>query len=146
MTVLLVEAARVHRIAATAAVWQCTSRGAARQAEPCRGSWCPAGAGRHGAALGRAAQHADANGRRLARLLGLLGLPTGLAHTAFARVVRVARHRAGALRRAVLVVALEAALALGPPNADSITSKLAALAVDTAAGDAKKKKNRKKRK
>ena len=41
--ILLVEAARVHGVAATAALRQCTSRGAARQAEPRRGSWCSRG-------------------------------------------------------------------------------------------------------
>ena len=60
MLTLLVEAARVHGVAATAAIWQCASRGGARQAEPCRGSRAQAGMERLLDALMRAlhAQHA----------------------------------------------------------------------------------------
>ena len=40
---LLGKAARVHGSAEMAAIRQCTSRGAARKAEPRRGSWCSRG-------------------------------------------------------------------------------------------------------
>ena len=43
MLKMLVEAAREHGAAATAANRQCTSRGGARKSEPRRGSWCSCG-------------------------------------------------------------------------------------------------------